>query len=147
MQCQSECRSAFKSVVNIRKPFEKTFMNTMKLFMAIPDRINFLQLGRYGCFRNRPTTTFWKTKLSTGLHSTIQSSVNILQAKENCHRSFLYSQVRPIRHLGLVTSGQAVQGSISVDWKSWVSESLASITIFQRTHFIYCQSRLGWVNF
>ncbi len=82
MQCQSECRSAFKSVVNIRKPFEKTFMNTMKLFMAIPDRINFLQLGRYGCFRNRPTTTFWKTKLSTGLHSTIQSSVNILQAKE-----------------------------------------------------------------
>ena len=22
----------------------------MKLFMAIPDRINFLQLGRYGCF-------------------------------------------------------------------------------------------------
>ena len=25
-------------------------MDTMKLFMAIPDRINFLQLGRYGCF-------------------------------------------------------------------------------------------------
>ena len=27
--------------------FEKTFMDAMKLFMAIPDRINFLQLGRY----------------------------------------------------------------------------------------------------
>ena len=25
-------------------------MDTMKLFKAIPDRINFLQLGRYGCF-------------------------------------------------------------------------------------------------
>ena len=25
-------------------------MDTMKLFMAIPDRVNFLQLGRYGCF-------------------------------------------------------------------------------------------------
>ena len=25
-------------------------MDTMKLFMAIPDRKNFLQLGRYGCF-------------------------------------------------------------------------------------------------
>lgn len=25
-------------------------MDAMKLFMAIPDRINFLQLGRYGCF-------------------------------------------------------------------------------------------------
>ena len=49
MQYQSECLSALKSVVNIHKPFEKTFMDTMKLFMAIPDRINFLQLGRYGC--------------------------------------------------------------------------------------------------
>ena len=50
MQYQSECLSALKSVVNIHKPFEKTFMDAMKLFMAIPDRINFLQLGRYGCF-------------------------------------------------------------------------------------------------
>ena len=25
-------------------------MDTMKLFMPIPDRINFLQLGRYDCF-------------------------------------------------------------------------------------------------
>ena len=46
MQYQSECLSALKSVVNIHKPFEKTFMDAMKLFMAIPDRINFLQLGR-----------------------------------------------------------------------------------------------------
>ena len=43
MQYQSECLSALKSVANIHKPFEKAFM-------AIPDRINFLQLGRYGCF-------------------------------------------------------------------------------------------------
>ena len=50
MQYQSECLSALKSVVNIHKTFEKTFMDTMKLFMTIPDRINFLQLGRYGCF-------------------------------------------------------------------------------------------------
>ena len=50
MQYQSECLSALKSVANIHKPFEKAFMDTMKLFMAIPDRINFLQLGRYGCF-------------------------------------------------------------------------------------------------
>ena len=50
MQYQSECLSALKSVANIHKPFKKAFMDTMKLFMAIPDRINFLQLGRYGCF-------------------------------------------------------------------------------------------------
>ena len=46
MQYQSECLSVLKSMANIHKPFEKTFMDTMKLFMAIPDRINFLQLGR-----------------------------------------------------------------------------------------------------
>ena len=50
MQYQSECLSALKSIANIHKPFEKTFMDTMKLFMAIPDCIDFLQLGRYGCF-------------------------------------------------------------------------------------------------
>ena len=50
MQYQSERLSALKSIANIHKPFEKTFMDAMKLFMAIPDRINFLQLGRYGCF-------------------------------------------------------------------------------------------------
>ena len=36
MQYQSECLSALKSVANIQKPFEKTFMDTMKLFMVIP---------------------------------------------------------------------------------------------------------------
>lgn len=50
MQYQSECQEALKSVANIHKPFEKVFMDAMKLFMAIPDRINFLQLGRYGEF-------------------------------------------------------------------------------------------------
>ena len=34
MQYQSECLSALKSVANIHKPFEKAFMDTMKLFMA-----------------------------------------------------------------------------------------------------------------
>ena len=41
MQYQSECLSALKSMANIHKPFEKTFIDTMKLFMAIPDRINY----------------------------------------------------------------------------------------------------------
>ncbi len=50
MQYQSEGQSAFKSVVNLRKSFEKVFMDALKLFMAIPNRINFLQLGRYGRF-------------------------------------------------------------------------------------------------
>ena len=61
MQYQSECLSALKSVVNIQKPFEKTFMDTMKLFMAIPDRINFFQLGRYGCFSEQTYRNLFET--------------------------------------------------------------------------------------
>ena len=34
MQYQSECLSALKSIANIHKPFEKAFMDSMKLFMA-----------------------------------------------------------------------------------------------------------------
>ena len=50
MQYQSESLSALKSIANIHEPFEKTFIDTMKLFMAISDRMNFFQLGRYGYF-------------------------------------------------------------------------------------------------
>lgn len=50
MQYQSECRNALESVVNISKSFQKVFMDAIKLFMAIPDRIKFLQMERYGCF-------------------------------------------------------------------------------------------------
>ena len=39
MQYQSESLEALKSVANIGKPFEKVFMDAMKLFMAIPGRI------------------------------------------------------------------------------------------------------------
>lgn len=63
MQYQSECLSALKSVVNIHKPFEKTFMDTMKLFMAIPDRINFLQLGRYGCFSEQTYRNLFENEI------------------------------------------------------------------------------------
>ena len=37
-------------------------MDAMKLFMAIPDRINFLQLGRYGCFSEQTYRNFFKNK-------------------------------------------------------------------------------------
>ena len=62
MQYQSECQTALKSVVNISKPFEKTFMDTMKLFMAIPNRINFLQLGKYGRFSEQTYRNLFKNE-------------------------------------------------------------------------------------
>ena len=88
----------------------------MKLFMAIPDRINFLQLDSMDVFRNRHTVTFLRMKLSTGLRSTPLSSASISQAKEKLSPSLLPISPSPvIRHLGLVTSGQAVPGIISED--------------------------------
>ena len=50
MQYQSECRNALESVIDISKSFQKVLMDAIKLFMVIPDRINFLQMGRYGYF-------------------------------------------------------------------------------------------------
>ena len=49
-QYQSEVIEALKSAANLGKPFEKVIIDTLKLFMAIPDKINFLQMGRYGEF-------------------------------------------------------------------------------------------------
>ena len=130
MQYQFECLSALKSVVNIQKPFEKTFMDTMKLFMAIPDCINFLQLADMAVSQNRLIVTFLSMKLSTGLRSTDLSSASISQAKEKPLPSILPifpNQAR--RHLGQVTSGLVVQESTSEDWKSWASVSLTSTTM------------------
>ena len=65
-------------------------------------------------FKNRYTENFLKTKLSTGLHSTIQLSANISAVKEKPSPSTLpIFPSQAIRHLGLVTFGPAVRGIIS----------------------------------
>ena len=50
MQYQSECLEVLKSAAKISKPFEKVFTDTLKLFLSIPGKVNFLQMGRYGEF-------------------------------------------------------------------------------------------------
>ena len=95
MQYQSECLSALKSVANIHK-LKKAFMDTMKLFMAIPDRINFLQLGRYGCFseqtyRNLEHETFDWFAFNGSIISKHPLQV---QRKAISPSTFLYSQIR-----------------------------------------------------
>ena len=101
MQYQSECLSALKSVVNIHKPFEKTFMDAMKLFMAIPDRINFLQLGRYGRFSEQTYRNLFEHETFDWLRSTVLSSASISQVKEKPSPSILpISPNQARRHLG-----------------------------------------------
>lgn len=45
-----ECRNALECNAKINKCFEKVFIDALQLYMCIPDRVNFLQLGRYGKF-------------------------------------------------------------------------------------------------
>ena len=101
MQYQSECLSALKSIANIHKPFEKTFMDAMKLFMAIPNRINFLQLGRYGCFSEQTYRNLFEHETFDWFASTALSSASISQAKEKPSPSILpISPNQARRHLG-----------------------------------------------
>ena len=58
-------------------------------FMAILDRINFLQLGRYGCFSEQTYRNLFEHETSTGLRSTAPSSARISQAKEKPSPSIL----------------------------------------------------------
>lgn len=50
MQYQSNYSNAIESPVNINYFFRKVFRDAIELFMTILDCINFLQIGRYGCF-------------------------------------------------------------------------------------------------
>lgn len=80
MQYQSECRNALESVVNVSKSFQKVFMDAIKLFMAIPGCINFLQMGRYGCLSEQITVTILRMTALTGFPSMKPSSWNTLKA-------------------------------------------------------------------
>lgn len=46
----SECKNSLKHTAKVSNCFVKVFMDAMQLYMSIPDRVNFLQLGRYGKF-------------------------------------------------------------------------------------------------
>ena len=49
-QYNAECLEALACTANLGKSFNKVFMDVMQLYMCIPGRINFLQMGRYGKF-------------------------------------------------------------------------------------------------
>ena len=66
---QSEALEALRSAANLGKPFEKVIMGTLKLFMAIPDKKTFLNMGRYGMFSEQTCrNTFTLPLLEEGFH-------------------------------------------------------------------------------
>ena len=42
MQYHAECLDVHKSAAKMSKSFEALFMDTLKLFMSIPDKVNLL---------------------------------------------------------------------------------------------------------
>lgn len=125
MQYQSECLEALKSVANIHKPFEKVFMDAMKLFMVIPNRINFLQLGRYGKLSEQTYRNNFKKD------SFDWFSFNEQLVKEHLHGTRKAIAIDPSyipksgkKPLGWDIFGQVVQENTSEVLKSWESESL-----------------------
>ena len=130
MQYQSECLSALKSVANIHKPFEKAFMDTMKLFMAIPDRINFLQLGRYGCFSEQTYRNLFEHETFDWFAfngSIISKHLTGKRKAIAIDPSYIPKSGKKTPWIG--SSGLVVQESTSEDWKSWASVLLTSTTM------------------
>lgn len=86
-------------------------MDTMKLFMAILNRINFLQLGRYGGFSEQTYRNLFENETFDrfAFNGSIISEHLTGQRKAIAIDPF-YIPKQAIRHLGSVTSGQAVQG-------------------------------------
>lgn len=89
MQYQSEALEALKSMTNLGKPFEKVIMDVLKLFMAIPDKINFLQMGRYGQFSEQT----YRNTFTRGNFDWFGFNQHL--AKKVCTGSFLALAVDP----------------------------------------------------
>lgn len=91
-------------------------MNAMKLFMAIPDRINFLHLGRYDRFSEQTCRNHFKNDQFDWF--AFNDSITNEHLTGNRKAIAIDPSCIPksgIKHHGLVISGQAVQESISAD--------------------------------
>ena len=81
--------------------------------------------------RSKHTETFLRTKLLISLHSYQRLSANTLPVREAIAIVLPIFQSLAIRHLGLLTSGQAVPGIISENLKSRVSVWKSLGTFFE----------------
>ena len=88
MQYQSECLEALKSAAKINKPFEKVFMDMLKLFLAIRGKGNLFQIGRYGEFSEQ---TYTMTDLTNHLHSSAGFRTDIQIVTKKAMKSIIAS--------------------------------------------------------
>ena len=124
MQYQSEYRNVLESVVNISKSFQKVFMDAIKLFMDIPDCINLLQIGLYGCFSKQACRnnfendgfdwfSFNETIIREHLKGGSKAIAVLLP---------LLFQNQAVKCRGLAISGPVLPVNTGMDWKQQVSE-------------------------
>ena len=105
-------------------------MDTMKLFMAIPDRINFLQLGRYGCFSEQTYRNLFEHETFDWFAfngSIISKHLTGKRKAIAIDPSYIPKSGKKTPWIGY--SGLVVQENTSVDWKSWALVSLTSTTM------------------
>lgn len=93
-------------------------MDTMKLLMATPNRINILQLSRYGCFSEQTYRNLFKNEKFDGF--AFNTSIISQHLTGRRKAIAIVSSYMDIRHLGSGNWGLAVPGCINVDGKSWV---------------------------
>lgn len=93
-------------------------MDAIKLFMAIPDRINFLQMGRYGCFSEQ----IYRNNFENDDFDCFSFNEVIIKEHLKGGRkaiaidpSFIPKSVAKRR--GLVISGPGVPVNTNADWK------------------------------
>ena len=103
----------------LNKSFKSFLMETLILYMVIPGRINFLQLGRYGksCeqrFRQNFSKDFDWLEFNLSLSSRILTGDRKAIAIDP---SFISKSGKEYP-LGLVTSGRALQVRQKEAWKS-----------------------------
>lgn len=98
MQYQSGCLEALKSAAKINKPFEKVFMDTLKLFMAIPGKVNFFQMGRYGEFseqtyrKNFENETFASVNIAKAACKELGIPFSISSCKSIIHNAYMLNR-------------------------------------------------------
>ena len=99
MQYQSGCLEALKSAAKINKPFEKVFMDTLKLFMAIPGKVNFFQMGRYGEFseqtyrNNFENETFASVNIAKAACKELGIPFSISSCKSIIHNAYMLNDL------------------------------------------------------
>ena len=99
---------------------KKTFMDTMKLFMAILDRMNFLPLGKYSCFSEQTYRKLFEHETFDWFAFQRYHQQASHRAKEKPSPSILYLLSEPLR-LGYFLTKTFLRSSLYASYSIFFS--------------------------